>query len=489
MLARAAAATLLAAMGAAHSIAAGPQTRTISLYNVHTHESLTVAYKKGGKHIAAAMDRIDWVLRDWRKNEKTRMDPELIDLLWEVHRELGSSQPIHIISGYRSRATNEMLRKSVGGQATESRHILGKAADVYFPDVTLKKIRYSALVRERGGVGYYPNSATPFVHIDTDRVRHWPRLPREELALLFPSGRTQHVPADGTPISPADARVAKAHHKDFAFEVAALQERRKRLKPSALLADAGSLAPGEARRSALGSKVALTPTVGEPWLVPTPRLVADSRLADGPWRLTAAPTEEEKQKLGQLAALASQRTMEADPASVSRRGSKPIATLQRRGATAAGLVGRPMGAPDRAPRVPIVEPKHMAALPDRLDAANSGSAFGTTFDEAQFEEFAYRPFPVAPYMTATASPDDPALGRMVHHDTAITLQLLDRAGDMPSVKLRPGQRPTRLSWAQQFEGEAAAFDTLFDASATAPEAGRSDRRLRTSAPSATAPRS
>ena len=63
-----------------------------------------------------------------------------------------------------------------------------------FPDVPLRKLRYSALIRERGGVGYYPTSAIPFVHVDTDRVRAWPRLPRYELALLFPSGRTQHVP-------------------------------------------------------------------------------------------------------------------------------------------------------------------------------------------------------------------------------------------------------------------------------------------------------
>ena len=99
-----------------------------------------------------------------------------------------------------------MLRKTVGGQASESRHILGKAADVHFPDIPIRQLRYSALIHERGGVGYYPTSAIPFVHIDTDRVRAWPRLPRTELALLFPSGRTQHIPDDGEPISKEDVR-------------------------------------------------------------------------------------------------------------------------------------------------------------------------------------------------------------------------------------------------------------------------------------------
>ena len=47
------------------------------------------------------------MLRDWRKDEPTQMDPDLIDLVWEMHNELGSAEPINVISGYRSRDTNE----------------------------------------------------------------------------------------------------------------------------------------------------------------------------------------------------------------------------------------------------------------------------------------------------------------------------------------------------------------------------------------------
>ena len=155
--------------------------RTLSLYNIHNKETLTSVYKKDGKYVPEEMQKINWILRDWRKDEATTMAPELIDLLWEIHSELGSREPIHIISGYRSRGTNEMLRRTVGGQASESRHILGKAADVHFPDVPIRMLRYSALIREKGGVGYYPTSAIPFVHVDVDRVRAWPRLPRAEL--------------------------------------------------------------------------------------------------------------------------------------------------------------------------------------------------------------------------------------------------------------------------------------------------------------------
>ena len=127
-----AAAAVVFALGliAAASSAGADTQRTLSLYNIHTKERLTSVYKKNGKYVPEEMQKINWLLRDWRKDEATTMDPELVDLLWEIHSELGSKEPIHIISGYRSRGTNEMLRRTVGGQASQSRHILGKAAEL-----------------------------------------------------------------------------------------------------------------------------------------------------------------------------------------------------------------------------------------------------------------------------------------------------------------------------------------------------------------------
>ncbi len=71
-------------------------------------------------------------------------------------------------------------------------------------------LRNSALVWEWGGVGYYPTSGVPFVHVDTGRVRMWPRIPRLELAALFPSGHSQYLPADGKPITKEDYKLALA---------------------------------------------------------------------------------------------------------------------------------------------------------------------------------------------------------------------------------------------------------------------------------------
>ena len=56
-------------------------------------------------------------------------------------------------------------------------------------------------MQEHGGVGYYPTSGIPFVHVDTGNVRMWPRIPRLELAALFPDGNTKYLPIDGKPIT------------------------------------------------------------------------------------------------------------------------------------------------------------------------------------------------------------------------------------------------------------------------------------------------
>lgn len=85
--------------------------RAISFYNIHTRENLTIVYKRNGKYIKSALEKLNWFLRDWRANVPTKMDPKLFDLLADIHRELGSERPIHVISGFRSPKTNAMLRQ------------------------------------------------------------------------------------------------------------------------------------------------------------------------------------------------------------------------------------------------------------------------------------------------------------------------------------------------------------------------------------------
>src|SRR5262245_25905829 len=189
---------------------ASGEERTLSMFNIHTKETITVTYKKDGKYDTDALKRLNEFMRDWRKNESREMDPELIDHIWILHQQLGSKEPVHLICGYRSSATNEAMRRKGGGQAQRSQHILGKAADITFPDVQLQTLRNSARVQEWGGVGYYPTSGIPFVHVDTGHVRMWPRIPRLELAALFPDGSSKYLPSDGKPITQKDYQLALA---------------------------------------------------------------------------------------------------------------------------------------------------------------------------------------------------------------------------------------------------------------------------------------
>jgi uncharacterized protein YcbK (DUF882 family) len=175
-------------------------TRTISLHHVHTNENLTITYKKNGQYDEEALKKINWIMRDWRKNEPVKMDPQGLDLLWEVYHEVGAKEPINIICGYRSPATNSMLRSRSKGVARNSQHTLGKAIDFFIPGVPLEKLRAAAMKAQGGGVGYYPTSGSPFVHLDVGGVRAWPRMTREQLVKLFPDGRTVHLPSDGNPL-------------------------------------------------------------------------------------------------------------------------------------------------------------------------------------------------------------------------------------------------------------------------------------------------
>ncbi|MEC9367332.1 MAG: DUF882 domain-containing protein, partial [Pseudomonadota bacterium] len=200
---------LFAAALALTAPAGAGEQRTLSLYNIHTKETVTVTYKKDGKYDSAALKQINHIMRDWRRDEPTDMDPELVDIIWQLHTELGSREPVHLVSAYRSATTNEKLRRAGGGQAKFSQHILGKAADIHFPDVDVKVLRNSALVMEAGGVGYYPKSGLPFVHVDTGNVRHWPRIPAQELASIMREGRTQMAAAK-RPAPAKEVQVAAA---------------------------------------------------------------------------------------------------------------------------------------------------------------------------------------------------------------------------------------------------------------------------------------
>ncbi len=175
-------------------------TRTLTFHHLHTGEDITITFKRDGRYDDAALKKLDWFMRDWRKEQSISMDPHLFDLLWEAYREVDATAPIQVVCGYRSPETNSMLRARSTGVAELSQHTAGHAMDFFIPGVPLDKLRAVGLRLQRGGVGFYPTSGSPFVHMDTGTVRHWPRMTHDQLVKVFPDERTVHVPSDGVPL-------------------------------------------------------------------------------------------------------------------------------------------------------------------------------------------------------------------------------------------------------------------------------------------------
>ena len=200
---------LIASTRTGGDLVANGETRTLTIHHAHTQETVRVTYKRQGQFDRDALEKLNWALRDWRRDEPTSMDPRLFDIVWEVHRAVGSDEPLHVVSAYRSPETNAMLRRRSSGVAKHSQHTRGKAMDFHLPDVSMQKVRDVALRLQRGGVGYYPSAYTPFVHLDAGSVRHWPKMDRDQLARVFPDGKTVHIPADGRPMARYDEAYAE----------------------------------------------------------------------------------------------------------------------------------------------------------------------------------------------------------------------------------------------------------------------------------------
>ena len=153
--------------------AAASDERRLNLVHAHTWERLDIVYYTRGMYIDESLAAINHLMRDHRANEERVMDPQLLDDLVTLHASLGTDEPIHLLSGYRTPATNARLRKRSKGVAKYSLHMEGKAADIHVPGISTRQIQKTALAMRAGGVGYYKRSG--FVHIDTGALRSWER--------------------------------------------------------------------------------------------------------------------------------------------------------------------------------------------------------------------------------------------------------------------------------------------------------------------------
>jgi len=147
------------------------EIRRAFVHNQHTGDTLDAVYYENGGYVPDALQAAMKVLRDWRNGEEHFMDPRLFDLMHGLRQKIEVRGPFQIVSGYRTAATNAMLRRHSKEVAVNSQHILGKAVDIGLEGVDLSRLHRAALSLRAGGVGYYPNSG--FVHVDVGPVRQW----------------------------------------------------------------------------------------------------------------------------------------------------------------------------------------------------------------------------------------------------------------------------------------------------------------------------
>ena len=145
--------------------------RSLALNNAHTGESERVVYWADGTYLPEGLNRINWILRDFRTSETKSIDPRLLNILYLLTRSLDMHQPVLVLSGYRSKQTNDMLRRTTEGVARRSFHMAGRAIDIRMPKIPTQHVQRAALKLGGGGVGYYPSSN--FVHLDSGPVRTW----------------------------------------------------------------------------------------------------------------------------------------------------------------------------------------------------------------------------------------------------------------------------------------------------------------------------
>ncbi len=147
--------------------------RRIRMYSGRTGEMLDSIYWIEGQYIKEVIKEINYFMRDWRNDQTMSMDMRTVDVMAASYKLLDVSEPYMLYSGYRSPATNAMLRSRSSGVAKNSLHMKGQAADLHLDSRSVDQMARAAEACKGGGVGRY--SSSDFVHMDCGAVRSWGR--------------------------------------------------------------------------------------------------------------------------------------------------------------------------------------------------------------------------------------------------------------------------------------------------------------------------
>ena len=145
--------------------------RRISMRNSRTGETIDTIYWIEGEYITPVLAEVSYFMRDWRQDEAINYDRRNLDIIAASHSLLETSEPFQLLSGYRSPATNAMLRSRSSGVASNSYHMQGMAADLRLQSRSVAQMAEASLACNAGGVGKYNGSN--FVHMDCGPIRNW----------------------------------------------------------------------------------------------------------------------------------------------------------------------------------------------------------------------------------------------------------------------------------------------------------------------------
>ncbi len=146
------------------------EVRDLHLYNPNTRETANFRFFANGTYNPQALQQLNIFLRDFHYNIGHVMDPELLTLIHDMQDVFGK-RVIHVLSAYRTVATNNRLVREHVTTAKDSFHCKGQAIDIRIPGIPVNAMRDVAKILRVGGVGYYPTAH--FVHVDTGPVRYW----------------------------------------------------------------------------------------------------------------------------------------------------------------------------------------------------------------------------------------------------------------------------------------------------------------------------
>lgn len=150
-----------------------PAVRRIVLFHAKSGEQLDLIYFHSNSYDPRAMQKIDVLLRDRQTGQIGRIDPLLMDFMFDLLQRTGlpPSTVVQVTDGFRSPGTNADLVRDNPNAARESYHLQGRAMDFKVPLLPGPALGEIAKTMQRGGAAYYPS--TGHTHIDTGPNRTW----------------------------------------------------------------------------------------------------------------------------------------------------------------------------------------------------------------------------------------------------------------------------------------------------------------------------